>query len=85
MITTEQYLAAKKIVEIYEDQVYEINLEKAKKMFPIGSRAESKSKWTKGTVWGYGRVGCEVILKVDTGWHRAGRFLVKYAKKLDEE
>lgn len=84
MITTEQYLAAKKIVEIYEDQVYEINLKQAKEMFPIGSRAESKSRWTKGVVWGYGRVGSEVILKVDTGLHRAGRFLAKYAQKLTE-
>lgn len=82
MITKEQYCAAKKIVEIYEDQVYAENLEQVKKDFPIGSLAESKSGWTRGTVWGYGRVGCDATLKVDTGYHRAGRFLAKYAKKL---
>lgn len=82
MITREQYCTAKKIVEIYEDQVYAEHLEQVKKDFPIGCLAESQSGWTHGTVWGYGRVGCEVTLKVDNGYHRAGRFLAKYAKKL---
>lgn len=82
MITREQYCAAKKIVEIYEDQMYAEHLEQVKKDFPIGCLAESQSGWTQGTVWGYGRVGCEVTLKVDNGYHRAGRFLAKCAKKL---
>ena len=82
MITREQYYAAKKIIEIYEDQVYAEHLEQVKKIFPIGCIAQSRSKWTQGKVWGYGRVGCDVTLKVDNGWHRTGRFLAKYVEKL---
>lgn len=82
MITREQYCAAKKIVEIYEDQEYYKRLEQAKKDFPIGSYAKGQTGWSSGEVWGYGRAGNDVTIKVRSNGRSAGHFLAKYAIKL---
>lgn len=82
MITTEQYLKAKKVVQEYEDQEYAAQLEIAEKEFPIGSYAEGQTGWSMGEVWGYGRAGKEVTIKVRRNGHSTGHFFAKYAKKL---
>lgn len=82
MITISQYLDAKKIVEQYEDQEYAERLEQAKKDFPIGSHAKGQTGWSSGEVWGYGRAGCDVTIKVRRNGRSSGHFLAKYAVKL---
>lgn len=79
MITTEQFEAARKVVAAYEDQQYAVDLEQVQREFPIGTEAESRNGWTSGTIYGYGRFGCEVTLKVRNEYG-SGHFLSKYAK-----
>ena len=82
MITIDQYLEAKKIIIQYEDQEYYKRLEQAKKDFPIRSYAKGQTGWSSGEVWGYGRAGNEVTIKVRSSGRSAGHFLAKYAIKL---
>lgn len=82
MITKEQYLAAKEIVSQFENQEYAERLEQVKKEFPIGSKARGQNGWTYGEVFGYGRAGNDVTLRVRQGGRfSAGHFLAKYAEK----
>lgn len=82
MITEEQYQKAFAIVTEYGTQQYNDALEQAKKDFPLGCKVRSKTGWSSGLVYGYGRAGNDVNLKVHWGnrdysaWFRA-----KYATK----
>ncbi|MEI3554170.1 MAG: hypothetical protein V8Q54_05640 [Alistipes senegalensis] len=85
MITKEQYDDARQIVAEYENQEYAAALERAKREWPIGTKAESQDGWSSGIIYGYGRAGNNVTLKVRTvGVKRsAGHFLAKYARKIE--
>ena len=85
MITKEQYDDARQIVAEYENQEYAAALERAKREWPIGTKAESPNGWTSGTIYGYDRAGNTVTLKVRAvGVERsAGHFLAKYAQKIE--
>lgn len=85
MITKEQYDDARQIVAEYENQEYAAALERAKREWPIGTKAESQDGWSSGIIYGYGRAGNNVTLKVRAvGVKRsAGHFLAKYARKIE--
>lgn len=83
MITKEQYQEARRIVAEYENQEYAAALERAKREWPIGTKAECQSGWTKGTIYGYGRAGNDVKLKIRSSNGYAGHFRAKYAKKIE--
>ena len=85
MITKEQYKEARRVVAEYEDQEYAAALERAKREWPIGTKAERQNGWSGGTIYGYGRAGKDVTLKVHTAGvkYSAGHFLAKYAQKIE--
>lgn len=82
MITKEQYKEARRIVAEYEDQEYAAALERIKREWPIGTKVESQNGWTTGTIYGYGRYGNDVTLKVRSSNRYPGHFLAKYAQKI---
>lgn len=84
MITKEQYEAALETVAEYEDQKYATALEQVRRDFPIGSYAESRNGMHRGVVYGYGRAGNEVTLKV-RGQYYTNHFFAKSAKQIKKE
>ena len=79
MVTQSQYIEAKNVVSMYEEQQYKMKLNEVQISFPIGTHARSQSGWCNGVVYGYGRFKNDVTLKVRDSNGYAHHFLAKYA------